>query len=236
MRTVRFAATLVAVLALAAGCGSSPAPTPSTPAPSAVPSASPATPSAVPSTPPDPTPGPSTAPTPVPTLSTGEAALLPFLRANARVNCQPRRIDLPPRITVGVECLPTDALVERVGIYGFGTAGSDPEPARDTYLERMAAAGVAPGSGDCAKGTPGDASWPATLPDVGDDGKLNPNRAGCFLDENGIANVRVTCYGPYYVGVLGRTKELAALVAWAWAVQPGESVDRDPPGICAAPD
>jgi hypothetical protein len=175
-------------------------------------------------------------PSPDPSLTTDEVALAAYLRAGVGVGCLPRRDDLPPRATVGIECRPADALVARVGIYGFGTANADPEPARDTYLERMAAAGVAPGSGDCAAGHAGDASWPSSLPDEGDDGKLRPTRAGCFLDENGVANVRVTCYGDLYIGVLGRTIDLRALVAWAWAVAPGESVDRDPPGICAAPD
>ena len=95
----------------------------------------------------------------------------------------------------------------RWGIYSFGP-GADPEPTRDTYLERLAAAGVKPASGDCKAGTPGDRSWPANLEDVGEDGGLSSLRSGCFLDENGIANVRLTCYGEFYVGVLGQTKEL----------------------------
>ena len=101
---------------------------------------------------------------------------------------------------------------------------------------RLAAASVKPASGDCAKEIPGDRSWPANLEDRGDDGGLSPLRSGCFIDENGIANIRLTCYGDLYVGVLGNTKELGALYAWSWKIAPGEDTHRDPPGICAAPD
>jgi len=151
------------------------------------------------------------------------------------VGCVPRRADLPPRAVLGVECHPPDPLVAAVGIYSFPTtAGAD--PAMAAYLDRMKTAGVAPGSGDCVAGTPGDRAWPPSLPDEGDSGGLRPTRSGCFFDENGTANVRLTCYGELYVGVLGRARDLPALYAWGWRVAPGESTDRDPPGICAAPD
>jgi hypothetical protein len=163
-------------------------------------------------------------------------ALARVIRVDAASGCLPRRTDLPPHAVLGVECHPADPLVAAVGIYSFASSGAGPEPARDAYLQRLSAAGVSPASGDCAKGTPGDRAWPANLPDEGDDGGLSPLRSGCFLDQNGIANVRVTCYGAFYVGVLGRTKEVAALYAWTWKVAPGEDTHRDPPGICAAPD
>ena len=97
--------------------------------------------------------------------------------------------------------------------------------------------GVDLGSGDCAAGTPGDANWPTYLPDEGSDG-TGPSelRIGCYRDENGIANVRVTCYGNVYIGVLARSRDIAPVYAWAQRVASGESTDRDPPGICARPD
>jgi hypothetical protein len=222
-----------------AACSSQPGPTagPSTGpsvAPTAVPSARPSiAPSNAPSTAP-----PSTVPSasPAPTLTPAEAVLAEFLRVDARLACAPRRADLPPGAVLGIECHPADSLVEAVGVYTFATDGSIAEPARTAYLQRMATAKVTPGSGDCEAGTPGDHAWPSNLPDEGEDGGLASTRAGCFLDENGTANIRLTCYGEVYVGVLGRTKELARLNAWTWKVADGESVHRDPPGICAAPD
>lgn len=228
---------VVAVGITLAAC--SPAPVSSlSPTPSAAPSSAPsALPSSAPSVAPSGQP-PSAAPSAsaAPSMSPNERALVDFLRVDARVDCVPRRTDLPPRAAFGIECHPDDPLVEAVGVYAFAFDGPDAEPARDTYLERMATAKVTPGSGDCTAGTPGDAAWPSNLPDEGEDGGLRSTRAGCFIDDVGQANVRVTCYGDLYIGVLGRTKELALLNAWTWTVADGESVDRDPPGICAAPD
>jgi hypothetical protein len=239
-----FARSIIVTIAFTAGiaaCSSS-APSASSALPASLAAASqPASASLpIPSPVPSPTaaaPSPSAAPsaTVAPSLTPDEVALARSLRVDAASGCVPRRTDLPPRATLGVECHPADSLVAAVGIYSFAP-GTDPEPARDTYLERMAAAGVKPATGDCHAGTPGDRAWPTTVDDKGDDGGLLPTRSGCFLDENGIANIRLTCYGDLYIGVLGNTKELAALYAWASKVAPGESVDRDPPGICAAPD
>ena len=223
----------LAACASSPGSSASPSTIPSVP-PSVAPSAPPSVPPSVaPSAPP-----PSVAPsvTPAPSMTPDELALAGYLRVDARVDCVPRRTDLPPRAAFGIECHPDDPLVEAVGVYAFAFDGANDEPARDTYLERLAEAKVTPGSGDCAAGTPGDAAWPSNLPDEGEDGGLRSTRAGCFLDQYGIANIRVTCYGDLYIGVLGRTKELALLNAWTWKVADGESVDRDPPGICAAPD
>ena len=237
MSVIRTVAIAVVLVSIAAACTSSPpsssgpvtaSASPSAPAASPSPSSPP---SVTPATPP-PTLAPSFAPSP--SLTPDEVALARNLRVDAATGCVPRRTDLPPHAILGVECRPADPLVAAVGTYSF--AGADPEPARDTYLERMAAAGVKPASGDCKAGSPGDRAWPTTVDDKGDDGGLLPTRSGCFLDENGIANIRLTCYGDISVGVLGRTKEVAALYAWSWKVANGESVDRDPPGLCAAPD
>ena len=68
------------------------------------------------------------------------------------VNCLPRRTDLPPRALAGVECQAASDLVARVGIYGVGSAGQSAL----TYLERLTAAGVAPNTGGCSQGKPGE--------------------------------------------------------------------------------
>ena len=234
----------LALLVLVAACSSSaPAPTGSaspspiavqSPAQSAAPTASPATsPSApAPSSAPSDVP-PAATPSPKPVaFSAAEKRLVEQIRVDARVNCVPRRTDLPLHAVAGVECHIGTALVDRVGAYSFGTA-----PADDAYLARLATAKVTPGSGDCATGKAGDHSWPAYLPDEGDaDGGLSEARSGCFLDENGIANVRLTCYGDVYMGVLGKTADIKALNAWTWRIAAGEDTHRDPPGLCAAPD
>ena len=130
------------------------------------------------------------------------------------------------------------ALVDRVGVYGFGSfTDVGKGSALDAYLARLAEAGVTPRSGDCAAGTAGDRSWPAYLDDYGDGTPdYRAERSGCFVDANGMANVRLTCYDDIYMGVLGRNGDVAGLYEWTWRIADAETVDRDPPGICAAPD
>jgi hypothetical protein len=242
--TTRWSLLVVALLAVIA-CGSpsaagpsDPPPTispsvPSSPGPSSPPASTPS-PTSEPTAAPTATPIPSGRPSSTPTLSDAERFLLSQLRSDARIGCVPRRADLPPGSDAGVECRPPTALVARVGIYGFrpDVAG---RAAIDAYRARLRSVGISLGSGDCAHGTPGDASWPAYLPDGDGDGP-SELRSGCYRDADGIANVRVTCYGDIYIGVLGTGADVAALYAWTWKVAPGESVHRDPPGICAAPD
>ena len=181
--------------------------------------------------------GTSVASAPTPTLSPDERVLVARLR-NDVVDCVPRRADLPPRATAGVECRTDSELVARVGVYGF----SSTRDAALTYLERLAAAGVDPATGQCQQGKAGDRAWiPGDGEGTGDDPDnvafdgqiLRSHRSGCFLDENGIANFRSTCGDGRYVGVLGRTPDLAAVESWTWAYPEGESVDTPtPPGIC----
>ncbi len=185
---------------------------------------------------------PAASPSPVasPTYTAAERRLLDALRADAHIGCAPRRTNLPTLSTAAVECHVDTALVDRVGVYGFGpTAGAEGlDPAIQTYLDKLAEYRVKPRTGDCQAGKPGDSSWPDYQPDEQDDGSpgYRPMRSGCFLDENGTANIRLTCYGDIYIGILGKNADIAALYAWAWRVAQGESTDRDPPGICAAPD
>jgi hypothetical protein len=164
----------------------------------------------------------------VATLSPIERDLLTELRADAVVNCTRRRTDVPPRAIAGVECRPDSDLVARVGIYRFGTD----EDAGLAYLERMASYGVALGTGRCELDEPGDsASELEGVPTVEFDGKIvDVWRHGCFRDQNGIANYRLTCWGrSLYVGVLGKTSDLAAQTQW---VSIGEPQTPGPPPIC----
>jgi hypothetical protein len=164
-----------------------------------------------------------------------EAELLAALREDAQVNCLPRTTDLPQNATDAIECTIDSDLVERVGVYRFDS----PEAAAGAYIARMASYGVALRSGNCGNGTPGDHAW---IPGDGPaDGGDLPYRIGCFLDENGTANVRVTCNelpsalggGGRYIGVLGSGTDLADLTAWAAMYPEGAEVSvPTPPGLC----
>jgi hypothetical protein len=227
-RLLPFAAVLV-IVACAPSSGVAPA---TTPAPSSA-AADPArAPSATAKSPSVATDGPVVTPqpeaTPAGTLSPAERDLVAELRDDAVVNCAPRRTDLPPRAVAGVECRPDSDVVERVGIYRFR---SD-EDAALAYLERMASYGVNVDTGRCPFGEPGDeSSGLEGGPTVVFNGKtVDARRNGCFLDENGIANYRLTCWGrALYVGVLGRTSDLAALFKW---VHTGIAETPGPPPIC----
>jgi hypothetical protein len=107
--------------------------------------------------------------------------------------------------------------VTRVGAYAFGGASD----ATTAYLERLASYGVGPATGDCAGGRAGDQPW---SPD---------GRSGCFVDENGSANVRVTC-GSTYVGVLGTGDAIADLYRWTWMPTDPTTGSGNGPGICSS--
>jgi hypothetical protein len=171
-----------------------------------------------------------------------EKELTDWLRKDVRVDCRPRRTDLPDLALMGVECFPNDDLVARVGIYGF----ENTHDAAQAYVDRMARAGVAPGTG-CVEGIPGDESWaneggggPIDEEDgIVVDGQVTGlRRAGCFLDENEMANFRLTCwpaptFDGVYVGVLGRTGDIRALGRWVGDYPDDiEEPAPGPPGIC----
>lgn len=127
-----------------------------------------------------------------------EEALIGALRLDAAVNCVPRRADLPEGSPRGIECRPDDPAVARVGIYWFAS----PNDAAHAYMTRMASYGVDVSAGDCGRDIPGDAAWTpgdneGSFEDPGvfnwENSALSSDRIGCFLDENGTANVRVTC-------------------------------------------
>jgi len=175
---------------------------------------------------------------PAPAFSTDEAALLAELRPDAAVDCAPRRTSLPALAIAGIECRVGTALVSRVGAYRF----RDAKDAATTYLERLASYAVEPATGDCLAGSSGDAAWKpgdgvtgtdATSIQFRDTGPWSVGRSGCFLDENGVANVRVTC-GSTYIGVLGRNEDLAAVQRWVWASPNGPVAAGEPPGICTS--
>jgi hypothetical protein len=141
-------------------------------------------------------------------FSIDEADLLAAIRADARVACEPRRVDLPAHAVAGVECSPEVDLVDRIGVYLF-TAQDE---LLETYFDRLADNGVEPRSGSCPKGAGEHAYVP------GDSGPtIGPYRYGCYLNEFGNANYRFTVPDSLvYVGILGTGKDLEALHEWAW--------------------
>ena len=176
--------------------------------------------------------------TPVPTFSAAEAALVAGLRPDAAIGCAPRRTRLPTRATAGVECQVNGAVARRIGLYGF----RDARDAALAYFERLSAYQISPGSGDCASGSSGDKAWrpgdgtagsEEDRVSIGDSGPLVLARIGCFVDEYGNANARVTC-GSVYVGILGRKDDLADIERWAWSSPGGPVAPGEPPGICPA--
>ena len=166
-----------------------------------------------------------------------EESLIGALRIDSAVSCVPRRADLPDGALYAIECRPDDSLVERVGVYWFPGIND----AAHWYMTRMAAAGVDVSAGDCNQDVPGDSAWTpgdneGSIDDPGvfnwENSVLSPNRIGCFLDENGTANVRATCAN-VYVGVLGTGTDLSAISDWTWRYPAGyEPGTPDMPGLC----
>ena len=211
------AASLMAVFALAA-CGAEPG------APSVPPSVSPPSPSALPSLAPPPSvkppstakppapsqPAPTQAPaTPKPTqvaFTADEQYLIDGLMRGV-IGCDPARNDLPPRAIAGIDCSSDDPGVARVGFYLFRNDAD----MLDAYLARMTAERVALESGNCLDGE----HEGAYIPGEGDE--IVPYRVGCFLNDQGYANLRATLPGAHvYLGVLGRADNMPYLDAFAF--------------------
>ena len=130
--TLRSVALIPVVLALVAACAGTASPLPTSPgagAPSpAAPSAAPTSaPSATPGSPASPTPAttpdaslkPAPSDEPAPSFSASEKTLLEALRMDARIDCAPRRADLPGGAVAGIECRIATAHVDREGVYGL---------------------------------------------------------------------------------------------------------------------
>jgi hypothetical protein len=218
---------LTAILVIvAAACGSTPAPSaspdpssppsseaPGSPAPTPAPTVAPEPSDEAVATP-EPTPRPTKKPTPEPvTLKVEEEWLIAGVRDDL-FDCVPLRDNLPAETTGAIECRSDDPDVARVGFYLFDGSG----PAVDAYLTRMGDEGVPMDTVACTD-VEGEAPY---IP--GDD--ENDSRHGCFINAAGYANYRATMPGYLmYVGVLGRTDDMAALRDFAWRG------NEDVPGI-----
>ena len=222
MSKLILAASLVAVLILAA-CGAGPTtstppggstpPAPSVPAsvppsvdPSSAPSVPPATPAPTatpaPSTPPAATPDPTPSPKPTPVVLKVEEVYLMAGVRKGLTNCVPVRENLPKETTGAIECSADDPAVAKVGFYLFDGSAA----ALDAYYARFRAEGVPLNEGTCFEGT-GVAEGPY-IPGPDD----TDSRVGCFINDQGYANLRVTMPGfLLYIGVLGTSADTKSL-------------------------
>lgn len=136
-----------------------------------------------------------------------QAFLLEGIRADAREACTVRD-ELPAGAVAGIECTPSGGPADRIGAYLF----SSQETMLSAYFGRLADEGISPERGGCPR-TPGDAAYVSTTSDPASE----PHRTGCFINEFGVANYRITYpESQVYVGALGRDRDLAALGAWVW--------------------
>lgn len=218
-----------AIMTLAvAGC--SPSLKPERPSQPVQPSTAVASPSAGPLSTPSSAPQPTVRTTPRPTAAPveytdAEAFLLDGIRKDARINCAPRREDLPPKAIAGVECAPDTRLVSRVGFYRFSNA----DDMLAAYFGRLAESGVKPDSfrDDAWEGT----YLPCGPPDC------QARNAG-FINAQGYANFRATLPIEWvvevgetaglelawlYVGILGNGRDPQALDQWAFLGAEGDT-------------
>lgn len=204
-------AVLAALVVLVACAGGDPTPSVAPVAtPSLAPSAS-TTLAPTPATPPtgrpsvEPTPGSSPAPEPTSLVpNAAEQALIDGILRGVR-DCRPARDQLPEGAIAGIECASGEPAVARIGFYRF----ADDRSMLDAYLARMAAEGIELDSGSCVDGE----SEGAYIPEEG----FAAQRQGCFINDAGFANYRVTLPGPsVYIGILGRTDDMRALEDFAW--------------------
>ncbi len=211
------AASLVAAFVLAA-CGA-PTPPPSQPAVVVPPSASP-----VPSEPPVVTPAPTVRATPEPTVRpmpkpTPRPTAPSFNRAERYLidgimrgegDCSPVRARaLPGDAIAGIDCDLIGSPVARAGYYLFENEAD----LLDAYFARMRAEGIVPESGDGCFKVGGESGYIPWDPNDG----MAPYRHGCFVNDQGYGNYRVTLPGAnVYIGLLGRTEEMRSLEEWAF--------------------
>jgi dipeptidyl aminopeptidase/acylaminoacyl peptidase len=139
--------------------------------------------------------------------SPGESFLFAGLRSDiigfSGPACVVRRTGLPVGATDGVECaLAQHPDVDRVGAYLFPDAATG----QAAYDARLAEHGIAPSAdGGCPPGSLAT-DWPA---------EQRP-RSACFVNDAGIANLRIYWPGPHVlVGVLGQHASVSGLLDWA---------------------
>jgi hypothetical protein len=184
-----------------------------TPAPTALPTPSSA-PTPAPTAPPPQAKTPKPKPTSTPVSASRKAyehLIEAHIPGSFSSQCEPKRDSLPPNALAGIECTLNSGPVKLVGYYLF-----DSKTAMDAaYFNRLAEYGVAPGSGQCSQGVAGDGQW-AYAGDFYAEGRL-----GCFVNENGNANLRWT-HDEFsiYAGIVGRGYDIARAYDW-WSAAAG---------------
>jgi hypothetical protein len=154
-----------------------------------------------------PAPVPTAKPRPVkPTFNVDEKYLLAGILRGA-TDCVPARDELPPRSRAGIECASDDRAVARIGFYLYDRD----EDMVTAYIARMTREGVALESGDGCLELESEAAYVPWEP-----GEIGPMRAGCFINDQGYANYRVTTGMGVYIGILGRNGDMGALADFAF--------------------
>jgi hypothetical protein len=166
------------------------------------------------------TPAPSADPTPRPTQVTftrPERYLIDGIM-RGEGDCSPvRGEDLPGDAIAGIDCDLIGSPVARAGYYLF----KNDADMLDAYFARMRAEGIAVDSGPDCWTSGGEGPY---IP-YGDD-ELHPDRHGCFVNDEGYGNYRLTMPGSHvYIGLLGRSARMDTLLDWAFFGS------RDTPGF-----
>ena len=121
------------------------------------------------------------------------------------------KLHLPPNALAGLECEVRAPEVKLVGYYIFDTKTA----MEAAYYNRLTEYGINAGSGYCADGIPGDNVWWY----IG--GYAGEGRLGCFVNENGNANLRWTVEDfLIYAGIVGRGPSITNALQW-WSEQAG---------------
>jgi hypothetical protein len=152
------------------------------------------------------TPATATAP-PVPTQE--ELFLLNGARLDLQGHCTVARNEPAERAIAEVECIPTSDVAQRVTLFLFNSQVD----LLDAYQARMRAQGVPmqTNTGSCEAGQPSEGSY---IPSDG--GGFNPERGGCYHDENGLAQITMTLPPYVLVEVGGSVGDGSAVERFAW--------------------
>ena len=170
--------------------------------------------------------------------SAAEQQLLAGIRADlVAVGCRPLDSELPVAATAGVGCDVGSDLVEGARFYQFDSM----DALMAVYESHLAQYGVPLATDepedrigqtprDCWRGYASESNyWPAG-------GGFGMNREGCFINEDGFANLSYVWGDPLvFVEVLGNNPDIAALKAWSWYDEAGDEPASGGPGLWQPP-
>lgn len=171
------------------------------------------------------------------TRSAAEQQLLAGIRADlVAVGCRPLDGELPVAATAGVGCDVGSDLVERARFYQFDSM----DALMAVYESHFAQYGVPLATDapdirqpprDCWRDYASESLYWPTGDELG-----GMNREGCFINEDGFANLRYVWGSPLvFVEVLGNSGDIPALKAWSWYDEAGDEPASGGPGLWQPP-